>query len=39
MAEDTELDALHNDQMKNLVNENLAGRHLVDSFFTVRDSE
>ena len=38
-AEDKELDALDNDQMKNLINENLAERHLVDSFFTVTDSE
>ena len=38
-AEDKELDALDNDEMKNLINENLAERHLVDSFFTVTDSE
>lgn len=38
-AEDKELDALDNDQMKNLINENLAERNLVDSFFTVMDSE
>ena len=38
-ADDKELDALDNDQMKNLINENLAERHLVDSFFTVTDSE
>jgi hypothetical protein len=37
--EDKELDALNNDQVKNLINENLAERHLVDSFFTVTDSE
>src|SRR6476620_6662644 len=38
-AEDKELDAFDNDQMKNLINENLVERHLVDSFFTVTDSE
>ena len=38
-AEDKEFDALDNDQMKNLINENLAERNLVDSFFTVMDSE
>jgi hypothetical protein len=38
-AEDKELDALDNDQVKNLINENLAERNLVDSFFTVMDSE
>jgi hypothetical protein len=37
--EDKELDALDNDQVRNLINENLAERHLVDSFFTVTDSE
>ena len=38
-AEDKELDALDNYQVKNLINENLAERHLVDSFFTVMDSK
>ena len=38
-AEDKEVDALDNDQMKNFINENLAERNLVDSFFTVMDSE
>ena len=38
-ADCKELDALDNDQMKNLINENLAERNLVDSFFTVMDSE
>src|SRR6476661_7425215 len=38
-TEDKELDALDNDQMKNLINENLAERNFVDSFFTVMDSE
>ena len=38
-AEDKELDALDNDQVRNLINENLAERNLVDSFFTVMDSE
>ena len=37
--EDKELDALDNDQVRNLINENLAERNLVDSFFTVTDSE
>jgi len=35
-AED--LDAFDNDLVKNLINENLAERNLVDSFFTVMDS-
>ena len=34
-----ELDALNNDKVRNLINENLAERNLVDSFFTVMDSE
>ena len=34
-----ELDALDNDKVRNLINENLAVRHLVDSFFNVIDSE
>ena len=34
-----ELDALDNDKLRNLINENLAERHLVDSFFNVIDSE
>ena len=38
-ADDKELDALDNHQVKNLINENLAERNLVDSFFTVMDSE
>jgi len=38
-AEDRELDALDNGQVRNLINENLAERNLVDSFFTVTDSE
>ena len=38
-AEDKELDALDNDLVRNLINENLAERNLVDSFFTVMDSE
>ena len=37
-AEDKELDALDNDLVRNLINENLAERNLVDSFFTVKDS-
>lgn len=38
-AEDRELDALDNQLIRNLINENLAERNLVDSFFTVMDSE
>ena len=38
-AEDKELDALDNDLVRNLINENLAERNLVDSFFTVMDSK
>jgi len=38
-AEDGELDALDNDLVRNLINEKLAERNLVDSFFTVMDSE
>lgn len=37
--EDKELDALDNDQVRKLIHENVAERHLVDSFFTVTDSE
>jgi len=37
--EDKELDALNKDQVRNLINENLAERNLVDSFFTETDSE
>ena len=37
--EDKELDALDNDQVRKLINENVAERHLVDSFFTMTDSE
>jgi hypothetical protein len=33
-----ELDALDNDRVRRLINENLAERHLVDSFFSVIDS-
>ena len=38
-AEDRDLDVLDDLQVRNLVNENLAERHLVDSFITVTDSE
>ena len=38
-AEDKDLDALDNYLVRNLINENLAERNLVDSFFTVMDSE
>jgi hypothetical protein len=38
-AEDKELDALDNYLVRNLINENLAERNLVDSFFTVMDSK
>ena len=38
-AEEKELDAPDNDPVRNLINENLAERNLVDSFFTVMDSE
>ena len=38
-AEDKEQDALDNAEVRNLINENLAEHNLVDSFFTVTDSE
>ena len=38
-AEDEELDILDNDLVRNLINENLAGRHLVDSFLLININE
>lgn len=38
-AGDKEIDALDNHQVQDLINENLAEHKLVDSFFTLTDSE